>query len=177
MVSPLPGGLPSMGSCRVGHDWSDLAAAACFPGGAKGKEPTCQCRRLKDMGLIAVLGISPGEGNGSPLQCSCLENPIDRGSWWSTFHGVTNSQTLLNRLSTHTHSQFPSCFRPAYDIPKCIYIWCYGMLYIRIFFNIQNQHTPFTFSVCTIIHFASHYTFQRSSADLNVSIYCAALIS
>ena len=43
---------------------------------------------------------SPGEGNGNPLQYSCLENPMDRGAWRAMVHGVTKSQTQLNRLST-----------------------------------------------------------------------------
>ena len=42
-----------------------------------------------------------GEGNGNPLQYSCLENPMDRGAWWATVHGVTKRQTWLKRLSTH----------------------------------------------------------------------------
>ena len=41
-----------------------------------------------DLGLIPELGRSPGEGNGNPLQYSCLENPMDRGAWWATAHGV-----------------------------------------------------------------------------------------
>ena len=44
-------------------------------------------------GLTPGLGRSPGEGNGYPLQYSCLENPMDRGAWWATVPGVTNSQT------------------------------------------------------------------------------------
>ena len=46
-----------------------------------------------DPGSISVLGRSPGEGNGNPLQYSCLENPMDRGAWWATVHGVANSWT------------------------------------------------------------------------------------
>ena len=42
-----------------------------------------------------------GEGNGSPLQYSCLENPVDRGAWWAAVHGVTQSRTRLKRLSVH----------------------------------------------------------------------------
>jgi len=49
-----------------------------FPGGSDGKESTCNAG---DPGLI------PGEGNGYPLQYSCLENPMDRGAWWATVHG------------------------------------------------------------------------------------------
>ena len=43
------------------------------------------------MGLIPELGRSPGEGNGNPLQYSCLENPRDRKAWWATVDGVTKS--------------------------------------------------------------------------------------
>ena len=41
-----------------------------------------------------------GEGNGNPLQCSCLENPRDSGAWWAAIYGVTHSQTRLKRLSS-----------------------------------------------------------------------------
>ena len=50
-----------------------------FPGGSDGKEFACHA---EDLGLIPGLGRSPGEGNGSPLQYSCMENPMDRGAWW-----------------------------------------------------------------------------------------------
>ena len=46
-----------------------------------------------DAGLIPRLGRYPGEGNGNPLQYSCLGNPMDRGAWWATVHGVSKSQT------------------------------------------------------------------------------------
>ena len=48
---------------------------------------------LKNLGLIPRLGRSPGGGHSNPLQCSCLENPMDRGAWWVTVHRVTKSQT------------------------------------------------------------------------------------
>ena len=72
-----------------------------FPSGASGKEPTCQCRRLRDVGSIPGSGSSPGGGHGNPLRFSGLENPMDRGAWQATFHGVTISQTQLKQLSTH----------------------------------------------------------------------------
>ena len=50
------------------------------------KESACNAG---DLGLIPGLGRSPGEGNGNPLQYSCLESPLDRGAWWATVHGVT----------------------------------------------------------------------------------------
>ena len=67
-----------------------------FPDGASGKEPTCQLRKggdSRDTGLIPGSGRSPGGGHGNPLQYSCLENPMDRGAWWATVHGVAKSRT------------------------------------------------------------------------------------
>ena len=55
-----------------------------------------------DMGLILGLGRSPGEGNGNPLQYSCLGNPRDRGAWQATVHGVAKSQTQLKQLNMQT---------------------------------------------------------------------------
>ena len=45
-----------------------------------------------------------GEGNGNPLQCSCLENPRDRGAWWAAVYGVAQSQTRLKRLSSSSRT-------------------------------------------------------------------------
>ena len=59
---------------------------------------------IRDMGLIPGLGRSPGEGHGSPLQYSCLENPMDRGAWRVTVHRVSKSQTQLKQLSRCTHA-------------------------------------------------------------------------
>ena len=67
-----------------------------FPGGASGKESACQ---TGDTGYIPGSGRSPGEGNGSPLQYSCLENPMDGGAWWATVHGVTKSWTRLSNFT------------------------------------------------------------------------------
>ena len=67
------GGLPSMGSRRVGHDWSDLAAAAAVS--------------------------LDREGNGTPLQYSCLENPMDGGAWWTAAHGIPKSRTQLSNFT------------------------------------------------------------------------------
>ena len=68
-----------------------------FPGGSEGKESTCNAG---DSGSIPGLGRSAGEGNGNPFQYSCLENPMDRGAWWATVHGVAKSRTQQKRLST-----------------------------------------------------------------------------
>ena len=82
-----PGELPSMGSHRVGHDRSDLAAAAAA---AVVKNLPANAG---DVGLIPGWGRCPRGGNGNPLQYSCLGNPIDRGAWWAPVHGVTKSWT------------------------------------------------------------------------------------
>ena len=51
---------------------------------------------IRDMDFIPGLGRSPGGGHGNPFQCSCLENPMDRGAWWATVHGVAKSWTGLS---------------------------------------------------------------------------------
>ena len=72
-----PGGLPSMGSHRVGHDWvTSLSFSLSCIGG----------------------------GNGNPLQCPCLENPRDGGAWWAAVYGVTQGRTRLKRLSSSSSS-------------------------------------------------------------------------
>ena len=55
------------------------------------KNPSARQGATGDTGSIPGLGRPPGGGNGNPLQCSCLENPMGRGAWWATVHGVTES--------------------------------------------------------------------------------------
>ena len=74
-----PGGLQSMGSLRVGHDWATSLSRI-------------------------------GEGNGNPLQCSCLENPRDGGAWWAAVYGVAQSRTQLKWVSSSS-SSIDQCFR------------------------------------------------------------------
>ena len=68
-----PGWLQSMGSWRVGDDW---------------------------VTSLSLLTLCIGEGNGTPLQCSCLENPKDGRAWWAAIYGVSQSRTRLKRLSS-----------------------------------------------------------------------------
>ena len=73
-----------------------------FSGSSVGKGSTHNAGYVRELGLIPELGRSPGEGNGNPIQYSCLGNSMDRGAWWATLHGVTKSQTGLKRLSMDT---------------------------------------------------------------------------
>ena len=84
-----PGGLQSMGSLRVGHDWAT---------------------EQLHFSLSCI-----GKGNGNPLQCSCLENPRDGGAWWAALYGVAQSQTWLKQLSSN--SRVGCHFPPPGDIP------------------------------------------------------------
>ena len=121
-----PGELPSMGLHRVGPDWSNLAAAAaaskCW---RRQWHPTPVLLPAKPHGWRSLVGCSPwgrweldtterlhfhfslsciGEGNGNPIQCSCLENPRDEGAWWAAVYGVAQSRTQLKWLSSSSSS-------------------------------------------------------------------------
>ena len=88
-----------MGSERVNHKELQVQMLSFLylgefrkglPGGSDGKE---SARNVGNPGLIPGSGRSPGEGNGNPLQYSCLENPMDTGTWRATVHEVTTSWT------------------------------------------------------------------------------------
>ena len=134
------GGLLSMGSHRVGHDWSDLAAAAAATDIMWRRQwhPTPVLLPGKSHGRRSLEGCSPwdlwgsdmterlhfhfslsctGEGNGNPLQCPCLENPRDRGAWWAAVYRVAQSRTQLKWLSSS--SRFVIAFLPR---SKCLLI-------------------------------------------------------
>ena len=68
------------------------------PRDSDGKESACN---VADLGLIPGSGRSLREGNGNPLWCSCLRNPVDREAWWSTVHGVTESDMTEQLTETH----------------------------------------------------------------------------
>ena len=73
-----------------------------FPGGSEVKASACSAG---DLGSIPESGRCPGEGNGNPLQYSCLENPMEGGAWQGTVHGVAKSRTPLSDFTSHTSLQ------------------------------------------------------------------------
>ena len=94
-----PGGLPSMGSHRVGHDWSDLAAVAAAAAYLLHNKnwASLKTQMVKNLSATQETWVwSLREGNGYPLQYSCLENPIDRGAWQAIVHRVTKSRIQLS---------------------------------------------------------------------------------
>ena len=73
--------------------WHEGTLPRGLPGGSVGKSPPASAG---DLGLIPGLGRFPGEGNGNPLHILAWKNPMDRGAWWATVHGVTEGQTQLS---------------------------------------------------------------------------------
>ena len=116
-----PGRLQSMGSLRVRHDWATSLSLFTFMHWSRKWQPTPVLLPGESHGWRSPEGCSPrgrwgsdtterlhfhfslsciGEGNGNPLQCSCLENPRDGGAWWAAIYGVTQSRTRLKWLSS-----------------------------------------------------------------------------
>ena len=87
--------------CGFTPELGNLKGIICrselFPGGSEVKASACYA---EDLASIPGSGRSPGEGNGNPLQCSCLENPRDGGAWWAAVCGIAQSWTRLKRLSS-----------------------------------------------------------------------------
>ena len=116
-----PGRLQSMGSLRVGHNWVTSLSLLTFMHWRRKWQPTPLFLPGESQGWGSLVGCSPwgceesdtiewlhfhfslsciGEGNGNPLQCSCLENPRDRGAWWAAVYVVAQSRTRLKWLSS-----------------------------------------------------------------------------
>ena len=98
MRDPKPEG--SVKNCAWIPDSQKLGDNKCgiwgLPRWLSGKESACDAGDTGDLGSIPRSGRSPGEGNGNPLQYSCLENPTERGAWRATVHGVTKRWTRLS---------------------------------------------------------------------------------
>ena len=121
-----------MGSLRVGHDWATLLSLFTFTHWRRKWQPTPAFLPGESQGQRSLVGFRLwdrtesdttewlhfhfslsriGDGNGGPLQCSCLENPRDGGAWWASVYGIAQSRTRLKRLSSSSSSillKFPS---------------------------------------------------------------------
>ena len=86
------------------------------PGSSDSKESACN---VGDLGSIPGSGRSPGEGNGNSLQYSGLENPMDRGAWLFTAHGITKSRPRLSDLHTYMHTHTYPYMRITWDHKYC----------------------------------------------------------
>ena len=70
------------------------------------KDPLANAGSIRDTGLIPGLGRSAGVGHSNPLQCSCLENPMDKGAWQATVHGIAKSPTRVKQRLKTLRSRF-----------------------------------------------------------------------
>ena len=128
-----------------------------FPGGSDGKESACN---VGNLGLIPGSERSPGEGNGTPLQYSCLENPMDRGAWWATVYGVTNDWATNTYLlmnvweSLHLKGGFYSpCHHTRERLHECNNhekSWIIAHLCCCPFLSISNIH--FILNMAIVLH-------------------------
>ena len=124
-----PGGLPSMGLHRVGHDWRDLAAAAAAA------RTLLVVHWLSLQASTAVgTGLIPDQGNGNPFQYSCLENPMDTGAWQATVHGVAKSWTRLSDFTSLQGIKIPhtACLH-AHLLQSCPTLRLHGLEPARLF--------------------------------------------
>ena len=114
-----PGRLQSMGLQRVGHNWATSLSLSCI-----------------------------GEGNGNPLQCSCLENPRGGGARWAAVYGVTQSRTRLKRLSSNSSSVLFNVWRLGED---SLDIFCLKWIKLYLLTHCFYNH-PGTFNmVCNLV--------------------------
>ena len=106
--------------------------------------------RLKQLSVHACIG----EGNGNPLQYSCLENPRDRGAWWAAVYGVTQSQTWLKRLSSSCKHLFELLF--LFPLDKYLEEKLLDHI-VALFLILRNVHSIFHSGYISL-HFYQQYT-------------------
>ena len=129
-----PGGLQSMGSLRVRHDWTTSLSHI-------------------------------GEGNGNPLQCSCLENPRDGGAWWAAVYRVAQSWTRLKWLSSSSSSGHPTLLKKI-----CVVTSQCTDLYVSTDFSLWVIQPPASscchFDMLYIFELHKHFFFSISFPQL-----------
>ena len=167
-----PGRLQSLGSWRVGHDQATSLSLLCI-----------------------------GEGNGNPLQCSCLESPRDGGAWWAALFGVAQSRTRLKQLSSSSTNKLEKWISPFKDSgAEWVFLFCFhslcclkqpdGSIYLSDFFSTFHVSSD-TFSkaayglyhhICAVLeleieksrlaHSSYHHQYHNAEFNLkNVNVY------
>ena len=148
-TEPKPPNSSSGAPCVTITDWTLLCARHGLPGGSDGKESVCNAG---DPGLILGSGRSPGEGNGNPLQYSCLENPMNRGAWRAIVDKVTKSQTRLSNWHFHFFVLI------LFSSLSTFYIWD---MYKFVNWNIEslsNLHSPIRVKCLSWYYALSYHT-------------------
>ena len=122
----------------------NIATASGFPGGSVVKNLPANATDAGDPGLILEWGRSPGGGNGNPLQRSCKENPMNRGTWWATVHSALQSQAWLN-----THAYTPAQ-------PQSAKIWLPNSITTQRVFS-KNSFNSCSSLTNKFTHIVTHY--------------------
>ena len=124
------------------------------------------------MGSISGLGRSPGGGHGIPLQCPCLENPMDRGAWQATVRGVAKSQTRLKQLSMHARRHIIALgtsflvvvlFLGQYQFDLCAHIFFFNLDPTSLFYK---NYTMF----CVISFFLDYKLLNNLTGNIHIEI-------
>ena len=153
------------------------------PGGSEVKNPPANARDKGDAGLIPGLGRSPGEGNGYPLQCSCLENPMNRGAWQATIHRVAKSRTVLSNSTPMCNTQWVieieegikqilvfRIYHSDWSSQERMWVPCCFSLSMSPSFILQEFH-PSSSTSCPCFYLLTFLSFSPSSPlSLSVSI-------
>ena len=140
-----PGRLQSMGSLRVRHD------------------------RATSLSLFLSC---IGEGNGNPLQCSCLENPRDGGAWWAAVYGVAQSWTGLKRLSSSSDAKVGSQETPGITGKFGLWIWNEAGQRLRVLPRQQTGHNKHPLPI--IQEKTTHGHHQIVNTEIRLIIFFAA---
>ena len=105
------------------HLWMFTLSHVSFSGDSVVKNPSANAGDTGDVSSVPELGRSLGGGNGNQLQCSCLENSMDRGPWWATFHVVAQRWT---QPSTHTHTSSNTWWDKSMSLPRIPAVFSWG---------------------------------------------------
>ena len=120
------------------HLWMFTLSHVSFSGDSVVKNPSANAGDTGDVSSVPELGRSLGGGNGNQLQCSCLENSMDRGPWWATFHVVAQRWT---QPSTHTHTSSNTWWDKACPCPGSLQYFLEGMFPFYLFVHILDPVT------------------------------------